>query len=60
MNIVLVRHGRPTGAENQKVNSAGFGRWVKRYNHSLVDESSKPDLWGVIAGGRWPVLVPLC
>lgn len=44
MNIVLVRHGRPTGAENQKVNSAGFGRWVKRYNHSLVDESSKPDL----------------
>lgn len=43
MNIVLVRHGKPTGANNIKVNSAGFANWIKRYNHSLVCDSSQPD-----------------
>jgi broad specificity phosphatase PhoE len=42
MKIVLVRHGRPEKADNKLVNSAGFAKWVKNYNHSLVAHDSRP------------------
>lgn len=37
-----MRHGRPQHSKNNTLNSAGFARWVKNYNQSLVCESSLP------------------
>lgn len=42
MHIVLVRHGRPTGAVNPVVGAGGFAQWVRRYNQSGVARSSVP------------------
>ncbi|WP_395342270.1 hypothetical protein PN836_000545 [Ningiella sp. W23] len=43
MEIVLVRHGKPASASNQKLNAAGFANWVRNYNHALVSDSSRPN-----------------
>ena len=42
MEIVLVRHGKPDGASNPRVNAAGYGRWVRRYDKSRVRADSRP------------------
>jgi len=46
MEIVLVRHGKPTaaivGRGGEKLSAAGYGLWVKSYNHAYVDKRSKP------------------
>jgi broad specificity phosphatase PhoE len=42
MKIVLIRHGRPLGATNPLVNSAGFAHWVRTFNKSGIVRSSVP------------------
>lgn len=42
MEIILVRHGKPTAAKNPKVNAAGYANWVRNYNKSVVFNSSRP------------------
>ena len=43
MKIILVRHGKPHKSENDRLNSAGFAKWVKNYNHSRVAIDSRAD-----------------
>ncbi len=47
MEIVLVRHGKPTaaiiGESGVKLSAAGYGRWVRSYNQADVDKSSRPE-----------------
>jgi len=42
MEILLIRHGKPTGAINPKLSAVGFANWVREYNKSKVDSSSLP------------------
>lgn len=42
MEIILIRHGKPTGAINPKLSAAGFANWVKNYNFSKIDAGSFP------------------
>lgn len=42
MEIILIRHGKPTTAINPKLNALGYIKWVKKYNSSLVSISSVP------------------
>ena len=42
MEIILVRHGKPDGADNPRVNAAGYGRWVRQYDKSRVRADSRP------------------
>ena len=47
MEIVLVRHGKPTaaiiGENSAKLSAAEYGLWVRHYNSASVDESSRPE-----------------
>ena len=40
--IVLIRHGKPASAHNQKINASAYAQWVRRYNLSSLDPQSKP------------------
>ena len=42
MEILLVRHGKPTGAMNPKLSAVGFANWVREYNKSKIDPNSLP------------------
>lgn len=42
MQILLVRHGEPSANNNDKLTSGGFANWVRKYNHSLVSDASRP------------------
>jgi len=42
MEILLVRHGKPTGAINPKLSAVGFANWVRKYNRSNVEPNSLP------------------
>ena len=42
MEIVLIRHGKPTAATNPKLSASGFAHWVSDYNASNVDLKSLP------------------
>ncbi|MCG7588760.1 histidine phosphatase family protein [Photobacterium sp. OFAV2-7] len=42
MEIVFIRHGKPTGSTNPKLTAKEFAWWVRDYNRSEVAESSKP------------------
>jgi len=42
MEIILIRHGKPTAANNPIVDACGYKNWVKRYNFSYVAENSRP------------------
>lgn len=42
MEIILIRHGRPTGAINPKLSASGFANWVRSYNSSKIDSESLP------------------
>lgn len=44
MKIVLVRHGKPTSADNQVVDAVNFTKWVRRYNFSDVADNSRPEI----------------
>lgn len=43
MNIILIRHGKPTGAINPCVDAIGYMQWVNEYNRSLVSDTSRPN-----------------
>lgn len=40
--IILIRHGKPASATNEKMGASDFARWVRRYNQSDLDPSSRP------------------
>lgn len=40
--IVLIRHGKPASAHNQKINASAYAKWVRCYNLSSLDPQSKP------------------
>lgn len=44
MKITLIRHGKPTSADNSVVNAVNFSKWVRRYNFSDVDKTSRPEI----------------
>ncbi|QBF81927.1 hypothetical protein EXU30_03855 [Shewanella maritima] len=41
MEIILIRHGRPTTAGNPKVSASGFTQWVRHYHHAKVCYTSR-------------------
>ena len=43
MEIILIRHGKPTSADNPIVNACGYTKWIRRYNYSNVDKNSRPE-----------------
>ena len=40
--VILIRHGKPLSAHNEKVSSASYANWVRNYNKSPLDPSSHP------------------
>ncbi|MGF1727966.1 histidine phosphatase family protein [Photobacterium kasasachensis] len=42
MEIVLIRHGKPTGSTNPKLTPKEFALWVRSYNFSEISIDSKP------------------
>lgn len=42
MEIILIRHGKPTGAINPKLSEKGFKNWVSNYNLSKIEVGSFP------------------
>ena len=43
MEIILIRHGKPTLANNPILNAVDFTKWVRRYNFSDVSTNSRPE-----------------
>ncbi|WP_246129162.1 histidine phosphatase family protein [Colwellia demingiae] len=43
MEIILIRHGKPTSANNPVLNAVDFTKWVRRYNFSDVSTNSRPE-----------------
>ncbi len=43
MEIILIRHGKPTSATNPVINSCEYTKWVRRYNFSDVAKNSRPE-----------------
>jgi len=42
VNIILIRHGKPTAATNPTLSAAQFAHWVNDYNSSTVAPDSVP------------------
>lgn len=42
MEIILIRHGKPTSADNPLINACEYIKWIKRYNLSDVAKNSRP------------------
>ncbi|NQZ89518.1 MAG: histidine phosphatase family protein [Colwellia sp.] len=42
MEIILIRHGKPTSENNPILNAVDFTKWVRRYNFSDVSKNSRP------------------
>lgn len=43
MEIILIRHGKPTSSSNSIVNAAYYTNWIRHYNFSDVSEHSRPE-----------------
>ena len=43
MEIVLIRHGKPTSADNPVLNASEYTKWIRRYNLSDVAINSRPE-----------------
>jgi broad specificity phosphatase PhoE len=43
MEIVLIRHGKPSSANNPIVNAIDYTKWVRQYNSSGVAKCSRPE-----------------
>lgn len=43
MEIVLIRHGKPTSANNPIINASDYTKWIRRYNSSDVSKNSRPE-----------------
>lgn len=44
MEIILIRHGKPTSANNPIVNACEYTKWIRQYNFSDVAKNSRPDI----------------
>lgn len=44
MEIVLVRHGKPSLVESRTLSASAFSRWIVGYNNSGILSGSKPPL----------------
>lgn len=44
MEIILIRHGKPTSAKNPLLSASEYTKWIRRYNLSNVSENSRPDV----------------
>jgi broad specificity phosphatase PhoE len=42
MEIVLIRHGKPTSATNARLSASEFTHWIRSYNASDVAQNSRP------------------
>jgi len=42
MEIILIRHGKPTSAKNSRLTAGGFAQWVRQYNLANVADDSRP------------------
>ena len=43
MEIILIRHGKPSSADNPIIDACEYTKWIRRYNSSYVSESSRPE-----------------
>jgi len=43
MEIILIRHGKPTSLDNPVVNASEYIKWIRRYNLSNVSDNSRPE-----------------
>jgi broad specificity phosphatase PhoE len=43
MEIILIRHGKPTSASNPIINACEYTKWIRRYNFSDVAINSRPE-----------------
>jgi len=43
MEIILIRHGKPTSATNPVINACEYTKWIRRYNFSDVAQDSRPE-----------------
>lgn len=44
MEIILIRHGKPTSANNSVLSASQYVRWIRRYNFSDVSTQSRPEV----------------
>lgn len=42
MEIILIRHGKPTSADNPILKANEYALWIRRYNFSNVSANSRP------------------
>jgi broad specificity phosphatase PhoE len=42
MEIILIRHGKPTSAKNSVLTASEYTKWIRRYNFSDVSTESRP------------------
>jgi broad specificity phosphatase PhoE len=43
MEIILIRHGKPTSASSPAINACDYTKWIRRYNFSDVAQDSRPE-----------------
>jgi len=43
MEIILIRHGKPTSANNPVLSTSDYAKWIRRYNFSDVADNSRPE-----------------
>ena len=43
MEIILIRHGKPTSTDSPALNAADYTKWIRRYNFSNVADESRPE-----------------
>ncbi len=43
MEIILIRHGKPSSADSPALNASEYTQWVRQYNFSGVSQKSRPD-----------------
>ncbi|NQY89813.1 MAG: phosphoglycerate mutase family protein [Colwellia sp.] len=43
MEIILIRHGKPTSADNPIIDASEYTRWIRRYNFSDIAKDSRPE-----------------
>ncbi|NRA62630.1 MAG: histidine phosphatase family protein [Psychrobium sp.] len=42
MEIILIRHGKPTSATNPRLSAGEYAKWIHCYNHSNIAVDSRP------------------
>lgn len=43
LEIILIRHGKPQSAHNDKVNAIDYLKWIRAYDLSKVADTSRPE-----------------